>query len=63
MNSGQIFNIFTHFYHIDEDVDGGVDGEHEVITLGQNLGPGWPEEELAIGDHLVCLIRIGNQLK
>ena len=54
--------FLTYFYHIDEYVDGGVDGEHQVIALRENLGPGWPKEELAIGYNLVCLIRIGNQL-
>ena len=33
-----------------------------MIALRENLGPGWPKEELAIGYNLVCLIRIGNQL-
>ena len=52
----------SYLYHIDEDVDRGVDGEHQVVALGQDLGPGWPEQQLAIGDHLVCLVSIGNQL-
>lgn len=33
----------SYLYHIDEDVDGCVDGEHQVVTLGQDLGPGRPE--------------------
>ena len=52
----------SYLYHVDEDVNGGIDGEHQVVALGQDLGPGRPEQQLAIGDHLVCLVSIGNQL-
>ena len=61
-NEREVFCLYVYLYHIDEDVDGGVDGEHQVVALGQNLGPGRPEQELAIADHLVCLVSIGNQL-
>ena len=52
----------SYLYHVDEDVNGGIDGEHQVVALGQDLGPGRPEQQLAIGDHLVCLVSIGDQL-
>ena len=59
----QVFCLdVCYLYHIDEYVDGGVDREHQVVALGQNLGPGRPEQQLAIADHLVCLVTVGNQL-
>ena len=44
---------FDHLDDVDEDVDGGVDGKHQVVALGQDLSPGRPEDELTIDDHLV----------
>ena len=48
--------------NIDHDVDRGVECKHEMVYLGENLSPCWPLHKLAVFDHLVGLVGVGDQL-
>ena len=42
----------AHLGHIDDDVAGGVDDEHEVVPAGEVVSPGRPVEESTVLNHL-----------
>ena len=49
--------------HIDQDIDGSIDGEHQVVEPAEHLSPGGPGHQLPwIGEHLVRLVGVGHHL-
>ena len=47
---------------INDDVDGSIDCQHEVIQLGDHICPFWPIHQLPVVDHLVGLVGVCDQL-
>ena len=41
-------HVLSNLDDIDEDVDGGIDGQHEVIPLGKNLSPRRPVKKFSV---------------
>ena len=57
-----IFNRreFAHLGHIDDDVAGGVDDEHEVVPAGEVISPGRPVEKFTVLNHLARNFQVGH---
>ena len=53
LKSVSLDKIDANLDDIDEDVDGGVDGQHEMVPLGQDLSPWRPVDQAAVVEHLV----------
>ena len=49
-----------HLGNIDEDIDGSVDSEHQVVATREELSPRRPKLQVAIGEHLISLEGVGN---
>ena len=56
------FSPILYLDDIDDDVDGSIDCQHEVIELGDHICPEWPIHQLAVVDHLVGLEGVGDEL-
>ena len=56
-------HVISNLDDIDEDVDGGIDGQHEVIPLGKNLSPRRPVKEFSIVKNLISFISICKNLQ
>ena len=44
---------FMYLDNIDEDVDGSIHCQHEMIPFGQNLGPGRPVNQFSVVENLI----------
>ena len=49
-------------HHVYEDVDGGVDCQHQVVEPTEDLCPGRPVEQVPVVDDLVGLVTVGDHL-
>ena len=53
LNAADNVVISFHLYCVDDDVDGAVEHEHEVVDSGENVCPFWPEFDCSKSDHLL----------
>ena len=47
-------------YHIDDNIAGRIDPEHEMVEVGQELSPGGPVQHLPVVQHLNTGVRLGG---
>ena len=47
---------------INENVDRRIDGQHEVVPLGEQICPRRPKPQLSVFEHLVTFVDVRDQL-